>query len=504
MRRIGTVLACLALTGAVLALYAPALRFALIGDDYQWLQFAHRAMHRPVLLFADLDTFYRPTSTWTLVLDRLVSGHHALGYHLTNLLLHAAAGVGLALVGRRLGLGPVAAWAIGLLWVTSPFTEEPAASVAIRFEDLLMLAWLAMIAAWPRRDESWSRDRIVAAVAAVAFASLSKETWVATPALVAALELGQRRATLRRALPATALATAAVLVYVALYFALFPGDKDYYRFSLAPLAKVPHEFAAFLHLEGLLPAGFTLTWRGALAVAAVAGLAAFGLEKSRAATTVGLALLIAPTIPTLLVPYLPTRYTSIPYAGFLLLAAAAVEVGLRGAPARWRPAAVAGVAALAAAGFAAGAVTVRADLGDGARFSAAHERLLREAAAVVPAFPLDRPVLVLRGENDNPARDIVMNAQGLPKLIFVRQPDPDGLIDAAALFEWVLEREDVAVVRFDDGETRFRGRPGAILEHRHGGFVWISHDVPNLGAQVERARLAGVRCRVIAAEPLIE
>ena len=107
-------------------MYAPVLRFALISNNFQWLQLAHRAMHRPALLLADLDTFYRPTSTWTLVLDRLVSGHHALGYHLTNLLLHAAAGVGLALVGRRLGLGPVAAWMIGLLWVTSPFTEEPA------------------------------------------------------------------------------------------------------------------------------------------------------------------------------------------------------------------------------------------------------------------------------------------------------------------------------------------------------------------------------------------
>ncbi len=502
MRRIGNVLACLALTGAVLALYAPVLRFALIGDDYQWLQLAYRAMHRPAFLLADLDTFYRPTSTWTLVLDRLVSGHHALGYHLTNLLLHAAAGVGLALVGRRLGLGPVAAWVIGLLWVTSPFTEEPAVSVAIRFEDLLMLAWLAMIAAWPRRDEGWSRHRVVAAAAAIALASLSKETWVATPALVVALELGQRRVAPRRALPATALATAAVVVYVALYFALFPGDKGYYRISLAPLAKMPHEFAAFLHFEELLPVGFTFTWRGALAIVVVAGLAALGLRASRAATTVGLVLLVVPTIPTLLVPYLPTRYTAIPYAGFLLLAAAAAEAAIRGARPRVRPAAVAGVGAVAAVVLAAGVVTGRADLVDGARFSAAHARLLREAAAVAPAFPLDRPVLVVRAEANNPAREIVMNPHGLPKIIFVRQPDPDGLIDAAALFEWVLEREDVAVVRYDDGEARFRGRPGAILEHRRDGFVWISHDVPDLGAQVERARLAGLRHRVIMAERL--
>jgi hypothetical protein len=45
-----------------------------------------------------------------------------------------------------------------------------------------------------------------------------------------------------------------------------------------------------------------------------------------------------------------------------------VEVGLRGEPARRRPAAAVGVAALAVAGFAAAAVTVRTDLGDGVRF----------------------------------------------------------------------------------------------------------------------------------------
>ena len=296
--------------------------------------------------------------------------------------------------------------------------------------------------------------------------------------------------------------TAGVLAYVAIYFARFPGDKAYYQMSLAPLAKVPHEFAAFLHLETLVPVAFTFTWRGALAIAVVAGLAALGLRTSRAATTVGLVLLVAPTIPTLLVPYLPTRYTAIPYAGFLLLAAAAVEVVLRDVPRRWRPAAVAGVVALAGVVFTAGVVTVRADLQDGARFSAAHARLLSEAAVVAPTFPLDRSVLVVRAETNNPARDIVMSPLGLPKIIFVRPADPDGLIDAAALFEWVLDREGIAVVRYDDGETCFKGRPGAILEHRRDRFVWLANDVPDIGGQAARARLAGVRCRVIEAEPL--
>ncbi len=37
----------------VLAPYAPALGFTLMGDDYQWVQHAHRASHR--LFIAGID-----------------------------------------------------------------------------------------------------------------------------------------------------------------------------------------------------------------------------------------------------------------------------------------------------------------------------------------------------------------------------------------------------------------------------------------------------------------
>ena len=492
VRRLGPVLAGLVLTAAILALYAPALGFTLIGDDYQWLQLAHRAMHRPALLLADLDTFYRPLSTWTLVIDRLVAGHHAVGYYLTNLLLHSAAGIGLAVAARRLGLGSPFAWAAALLWATSPFTEEPAVAVAIRFEDLLMLAWLALIVVWPRQGESWSRRRALGVVGAVVAAALSKETWVVTPALVAALELGQHRAGPRQAARSVAAASAAVLAYVAVYFSVFPGDKSYYRASLALLAKVPNQLAAFLNLEGLVPVLFPFTWRGALALVVTAGIVALAVRKAPAAAAVGTVLLFAPTVPTLLVPYMPTRYTSIPYGGFVLLAAALVEAGVAGTPRRWRWAIATAGAGVALLVLAAGAVTVRADLVDGGRFSAAHSRLLREAEAVAPAFPLDRPVLVVREETDNPARDIVTSPHGLPKLIFVRGSDPDGLIDAPALFEWVIDREDVRVVGCGDPEMRFTGRPGAVLAHRPDGFVWLARGAPDIAAVARSARLAGL------------
>lgn len=77
----------LALTGlAPIILYLPAIKLTLFGDDFLLVQLAHRAEHSFPLLFASLDAFYRPTTTWTLILDRSIWGTFAGGFHLTNIL----------------------------------------------------------------------------------------------------------------------------------------------------------------------------------------------------------------------------------------------------------------------------------------------------------------------------------------------------------------------------------------------------------------------------------
>jgi hypothetical protein len=499
MRRLGVTLLCTLLAAAVFATYAPAMRFALMGDDYQWVQQAHRAQHRPALLFADLGSFYRPASTWTLVADRMLWGRFAGGYHVTNLILQALAACGLLLVALRLGLALPAAVAVALLWTVTPFTSEPAVSVAIRFESLLFLAWLGLILAWPRAGERWSGGRFTAVAACVCLLPLTKETWVVTPALVWVLERWQHHAGGRRVI-ATALASAAlVLGYVAIYFLVLPGGKNYFDYSLRPLAKVPHELAAFLNLETLVPVAFPLSWKGILALGVVAIAIVYVVRAGHAAGVVGAALLFFPTVPTLLVPYLPTRYTTIPYAGFLLLAAAALSVLAHHLARRWRAPAAVALAAFALAVLASGAFTVRQDLEDIARVSAAHRQLVAESEAVARLLPLDRPVLVVREERDNPLHEIAMSARGLPKLFYVRHEDPYGLVDAAALWEWALAREDVYWERFDDGEVRFRGRPGVPLVHRTGGFVRATDEVADISAEVGRWRNAGARVRIIAA-----
>lgn len=483
---------------AVFVLFAPVLSFSLMGDDFQWVQHAHRASHRLSYLLADLDSFYRPTTTWTLAVDRLLWGRNARGFHFANVLFHAGAAAAMFLVARRLGLGPGSASVASVLWGVSPFAEESAVSVAIRFEDLLLLCWLALALAWPRPGTR-ARPALLASIAALAM--LSKETWVVTPLLAFALAWGFSRKPVVASARATLPFLVASLAYVGLYFLLFPGDKSYFRYELSVLAKVPHTLAAFLHLEPLVPLQFPASWKGALATVAVAALVGVAIKRRHPAGVFGTFLLFAPMLPTLLVPYLPSRYLVAPYAGFLLLvtsgfAIACEKLGQRGK----RLAAWAGTAVVVLV-LLAHVFTVRADLRDWGRVSRAHAELVAQAKVASAQFPLDRPVAVVRADGTNTLRDIALSVEGWPKLFYVRGSDPGGLADAAALFQWVLGREDLEVRPVAETPGAL-ARPGGVLLYRADGFHWLHVDEPNLEEAVRLWRERGFPVRVVEARRL--
>lgn len=485
---------------AAVALYRPALDLLLMGDDYQWAQHAHWATHNLRLLLADLDTFLRPANTWLLILDRWLWGWEPAGFHLTSVLVHGGCGVLLALAAHRLGLPSVAAAGVGLLWACSPFTSEPAIQVAIRFENLLLCSWLLLALWWPGREGRWSHGRLLLVGGAVLLAAASKETWVVIPGLVWLLELGWRGRTALGSLRSAGAVALLAGAYTGAYFLAFPSDKDYYEFSLAVLAKLPHQWAAFLHLEPLMPAEFPFSWQGILALAAVlgAGYAAWRLRNPVGLT--GLGLLVLPSLPTLLVPYLPTRHTAIPYAGFLVLAFGLGAHVVGRLPAGRRRLALAGAAGLAGLVFAAGVFTVQAELEDAARVSQAHRRLLQRCPQVAPDFPLGTPVLFVRLEQENPLLEIARSVRGWPKLYYVRHPDPWGLIEFPALVEWCRAEEGFTVRRLSGPAAVLPRDPAFIVAHTPGGFSWVPP------GSIQAARLAhtleagGVYWRMVQAD----
>ena len=455
---------------AVTLLHGPAVSLALTGDSYQWIQHAHAATHQPSLLFADLDTFLRPSNTWTLVADRFLwGGFNARGYRMTSLILHGLVALALAFAGRRLGLGPAAAAIVALVWVASPFTDESAFVVAYRFQPLLLLAWLVLIIVWPRAGVSWSGGRVAVAVASVLAAAAAKETWVVTPALVAALEFDRRRS-LREIVRPVALVAFAAALYVVIYVLAFPTSKSYYEFGSHVIARIPQQLAAFFYLVESRPYGLAAGWEGMVALVGVVLMAGACLRWRVRGTWVALSLLVLPTMPTLLVSYVPQRYLAIPYAGFLLLIALWVGAMVDRIP-RWRSA-IRGLAVVAAMlVMVTGAAIVRADLEDYRAMAAAHAVLLDEAEDVKEVLAGGGPLLVVRDERAQPLVEILREPHGMPKLPYTRHEDPYGLVDAAALFEWVLADEAIRVERIDDWASDCAGTGGSVVVHRLGGFA---------------------------------
>lgn len=489
------------IVAAVAALFGPVRSLALTGDSYQWIQHAHRATHQPAYLLTDLDTFYRPSTTWSLVVDRwLWGGFNAAGYRTSSLVLHGLVAMALFLVGRRLGLSWPAALAVSLVWVTSAFSDESALVVAYRFQPLLLLSWLGVVGFWPRRGENWTSTRITVIACMVAAAAAAKETWVMTPALAAALEFERTRSLRRTFLPAS-LVGGAVAVYVVIYFLSFPAsEKSYYQMGAHAAAKIPSQLAAFLYLENSFPVDPTLTWIGLLATLAAGAVAVSLLRRRTRGALVALTVFLIPTVPTILVPYLPQRYLAIPYSGFLLLVAISISTLIKARP-RWRRTLHLASSAAAVFAVAVGAGFVRGDIEDYRQMASAHQRLLNEAARVAPVVAGGAPVAVALTQTESPLPRLVESLVGYPKLYFVRPQDPYGLVDTAALFEWVIAEEGTRVCHLEDSVATEVDPEGVVLVHSEGEFHVMGRIADSMD-ELNRWRGSGGVIRMIRAVAL--
>ncbi len=497
MSRRGTLLGILGLALGVSALYFPVARFELWSDDYVVAQLAHWARHDWRLLLASVDAFYRPSTTWTLILDRLIWGHNAGGYHLTNVGLRIGNAVLLYFALRRFRFSAAGAWTVAFLWACSQFSAEPVYTVSARIDELLLASWLAVVVAWPRRSGAWSTGRLAVVGAAVVFGAFSKETWIVTVGLAFALELFHHGVGLKRALVSALPIAALTGLYLILHLTLLPRGESYFSWTLAPLAKFPQESAAFLNLEPFAPVGFRVSPMGLLGTAVIVAVACLVWKHDRAAGTLGIALLVLPQLPTAFVPYLPVRYTSIPYAGFLTLMAAGVErVVASGSRALGRFAACA-AAVLAGVVGVVGVLTVRADLDDMARLSAWHTRLLAEAARVAGSLPVGVPIVVVRNEGETPLRELAGSLRGMPKLLYPRGEDPYALTETSALFDWVVEPEGRTVRRCETPQEGLRPGPGRLLLHGTDGFHLDPRPLDDAVSWAARVRDRGLGVRII-------
>ena len=171
---------------------------------------------------AGVTRYYRPLWTSSLAIDHALWGARAAGYHLTNVLLHAAtcAALARALLART-GVA-IAAMAGAVLFALHPVHVEAAAWVSGRNELLLALGVVLADLAWQHVRRGGGARAVAATAGATLAALLSKETAVVVPLLLACDEW-------RRRAPrwgAWAIVTAVTAAFVVLRLAWMPAPED--------------------------------------------------------------------------------------------------------------------------------------------------------------------------------------------------------------------------------------------------------------------------------------
>ncbi len=175
--------------GVVLVVYANALPNAFLWDDL-FLVVGNPAIKRwdalPALFTSDLfpgaiaSGYYRPLQSLTYAVDYGLWGLAPAGFHLTNVLLHAATAVALAAVGVRvLGSAP-AALAAALLFGVHPLHVEAVTYVAGRSDPLAALFVLLAMLGYLRGD----RRGLVLSLGAFFLALLAREASLVLPFLL--------------------------------------------------------------------------------------------------------------------------------------------------------------------------------------------------------------------------------------------------------------------------------------------------------------------------------
>ena len=150
-----TVLAVLALVAFALASYAPAMLWGgFVWDDLSFIT-AEPALEDLAGLkriwFAPMEVeepFYRPLTYTTFWLEHKLWGFTPNGYHVVNVLLHAANAVLLWRI--LLALAVPGAWVVAAVFVVHPLHVESVAWAIERKDMLSGLLYLACVATWLR------------------------------------------------------------------------------------------------------------------------------------------------------------------------------------------------------------------------------------------------------------------------------------------------------------------------------------------------------------------
>ncbi len=181
------------MVGLILLAYLPALHGGMLWDDDAyvtrpalqsldglgriWFHFGTTAQYYPLLYSA----FWVEHQFW---------GDSVLGYHMANVVLHAAAAFLVVLIVRRLALP--GAWLAGFLFALHPVYVESVAWISEQKNTLSTVFYLASVLTYLHFDQTRRRPHYFLALGLFALALLSKTVTATLPAAILVILWWQR------------------------------------------------------------------------------------------------------------------------------------------------------------------------------------------------------------------------------------------------------------------------------------------------------------------------
>ena len=208
-----------AVAAVTVGVWSPSLFGGLQSDDFPLVEAALRG--GPLATWSGGQPFFRPLASFAFWLDARVWGSAALGFHLTNVVLHVGIALGVGWLAGRLVRPQVPAHATyvgaatALLFAIMPSHSEPVAWVAGRTDLLATAGAVLGTACWLRARERQSPTLHAAALTAFACGLLAKESIVLWPGIFVLLDRCHFGASWRMALRRGAPFAAVAVAYVA-------------------------------------------------------------------------------------------------------------------------------------------------------------------------------------------------------------------------------------------------------------------------------------------------
>lgn len=150
-------------------------------DEWNYREYSSQLDISKLFTTAQIDAWYRPLGFLSLWIDSKIYGPHLWGYHIQNVIFHAANAFLVLLLARRIGLSERAGQWGALLYLGASSAYEPVMWPSARF-DLMAMTFTGLALVWSIDFVRQGRMMLLAgAMGAYVLALFSKESGYALP-----------------------------------------------------------------------------------------------------------------------------------------------------------------------------------------------------------------------------------------------------------------------------------------------------------------------------------